>query len=376
MSDTGGGHRAISSAIRMAMSRLYGDTVDVTISDVFALGHKSLFDASTKLYTPLLRHAPWLYGWVYHLTDRPRLYSTLARQVELMDAPKIRRLLERTRPDVIVSVHSLSNRPLIKARAALGWDVPIIAVVTELVTVHQSWVDPRIDLYLTATPETEAAVIGLGADPKKVLRFGLPVDERFGRVKARPADIRRSLGLDPDTLTALLIGGGEGAGGIGRIVTAADRARLNVQLIVVCGHNKTLKRRLEHRNLSIPTLVLGFVDSIPELMHAADVIVTKGGPGSISESLAAQRPVILTAITPGQEEGNDQFVERYGVGFAPRTLHGVIEALRVLSASPTSRDRLARNAARLSRPDSAAEVARAIIDFNGAWRGGGAARRE
>jgi len=363
MSDTGGGHRAISSAIQGALRRLYGIAAEVVISDVFALGHRSIFDASTRLYSPMLRHAPWLYGLVYHLSDRPHVYSTIARQVELMDSPKIRRLLEEARPDVIVSAHPLSNRPLLRARAALGWRTPIVAIVTELVTVHRSWVDPGLDLYVTATAETEAAVLGLGANPRRVLRLGLPVDERFGSVQARPADLRRALGLDPNTFTALLIGGGEGAGGLGRIVTAADRARLDVQLLVVCGRNRALRSRLEARHLGIPARIFGFVNNVPELMHAADVVVTKGGPQSIAEALAARRPMILTAITPGQEEGNDQFVERHGVGLAPASTAGVVEALRMLAANPAQRERLARNAARLSRPDAAANVARTVMEL-------------
>ena len=363
MSDTGGGHRAISLAVQGALRRLYGDSVEVIISDVFALGHRSIFDASTRLYSPMLRHAPWLYGLVYHLSDHPRVYSHIARQVELMDSPKIRRLLEETRPDVILSVHPLSNRPLLRARAALGWHTPIVAVVTELVTVHRSWVDPGLDLYITATPETEFAVLGLGANPRRVLRLGLPVDERFGSIQARPADLRQALGLDPDMFTALLIGGGEGAGGLGRIVAAADRARLGAQLLVVCGRNRPLKNRLESRRLHIPARIFGFVNDVPELMHAADVVVTKGGPQSIAEALAARRPVILTAVTPGQEEGNDQFVERHGVGLAPRSTAGVVEALRTLASNPEQRERLARNAARLSRPDAAANVARTVVEL-------------
>ncbi len=370
MSDTGGGHRAISSAVQGALRRLYGDSVEVLITDVFALGRRSVFDASTRLYSPLQRHAPWLYGLVYHASDHPRIYSTIARQVELMDSPKIRRLLEDTRPDVILSAHPLSNRPLLRARAALGWSTPIVAIVTELVTVHQSWVEPGLDLYITATAETEAAVIGRGANPRRVVRLGLPVDERFGAVQKSPEELRQELGLDPNAFTVLLSGGGEGAGGLGRIVERSQRAHLDAQLLIVCGRNGTLKSRLESRHLSIPARIFGFVNNMPELMHAADVVVTKGGPQSIAEALAARRPVVLTALTPGQEEGNDEFVERHGVGYAPASTAGVVEALRTLAANPAQRERLARNAARLSRPDAAANVARTVVDLVMARRSG------
>jgi 1,2-diacylglycerol 3-beta-galactosyltransferase len=362
MSDTGGGHRAISNAVRDSIHRQYGGSVETTISDVFALGRRTIFDDATRLYNPVLRHAPWLYGWVYHLSNKRPVYSTLGRQVALLDTPKIRRALVAAKPDVIVSIHPLSNRPLIKARAALGWDTPIVAIVTELVTVHRSWVDPGIDLYTTATPETQAAVLGMGADPRRVFQVGLPVDERFGNVEESPAEIRQRYGLDPDRFTVVMSGGGEGAGGLGRMISAADRAGLDAQFLIVCGRNGRLKNRLEAKHLRIPNRVFGFVDNMPELIHAADVVVTKGGPGSISEALAGKRPVILTAITPGQEEGNDQFVERHGVGFAPHSTAGVIESLRMLAGHPEQRARLARNAARLSRPGAAADAGRLIVE--------------
>jgi 1,2-diacylglycerol 3-beta-galactosyltransferase len=368
MSDTGGGHRAVSNSVRGALRRLYGDQVDPIVSDVFALGRKTLFERTTRLYSPMLKHAPWLYGLMYHITDRPRIYATLARQIELQETPQIQRHLAEINPDVILSIHPLSNRPLILARAELGLKTPIIAIVTELVTVHRSWVDPALDLYVTATPETEAAVLGLGADPKKVVQLGLPINERFGGVTTPPAAIRRRLGLDPHAFTVFLMGGGEGAGGLSRIVAAADRARLDAQLIVVCGRNRALRSRLENRPLNLNASILGFVDNVPELMHASDVVVTKGGPTSIAEAMAAGRPVVLTAVTPGQEEGNDQFVERYGVGLAPRSKAGVIDVLRNLSAHPETRERLRRNCERVSRRDASANVAQLVMEV--AARGG------
>lgn len=362
MSDTGGGHRAVSNAVRGALRRLYGDQIDSTITDVFALGRRTLFESTTRLYSPLLKHAPWLYGFMYHLTDRPRVYSSLARQIEISETPQIQRLLSDIKPDLILSVHPLSNRPLILARAELGLKTPIIALVTELVTVHRSWVDPALDLYITATPETEAAVRGLGADPKRILQLGLPISERFGGVTTPAAVTRRQLGLDPHAFTVFLMGGGEGAGGLSRIVAAADRARLKAQLIVVCGRNRSLRNRLEKRPPGLDASILGFVDNVPDLMHASDVVVTKGGPTSIAEAMVTGRPVVLTAVTPGQEEGNDQFVERYGVGFAPRSTAGVIDALRTLSAHPEIRERLRANCQLVGRRDAAASVARVVME--------------
>jgi 1,2-diacylglycerol 3-beta-galactosyltransferase len=363
MSDTGGGHRAVSNAIAGALKRLYGSNVEVIISDVFALGPRTLFEAGTRLYSPVLRHAPWLYGLVYHWSDNPKVYAEIARQADLMETPRIQDHLAQVNPDIILSIHPLANRPLVRARAALGVRTPILAVVTELVSVHQSWFEPRLDAYVTATPETHSAVLGLGASPSVVHELGLPVNERFGSVQRTAFDVRRQLDLDPHEFTVLVFGGGEGAGRLGRTMAAINHARLKGQFVVVCGRNRVLRRRLESRAMHVSTRVLGFVTEMPELMHAADVVVTKGGPQSISEALASRRPVVLTAVTPGQEEGNDTFVERHGVGLAPSSTAGVVEALRTLASNPDLRLRLSRNAARLSRPEAAANVARLAYDM-------------
>ena len=291
------------------------------------------------------------------------IYSQIARQAEVMETPRIAEYLDQVKPDVILSIHPLANRPLIKARALLGVNTPILAVVTELVSVHASWVEPRIDVYTTATPETRSAVLGLGAASSAVHELGLPVNERFGSVQRTPFDIRRQLDLDPHEFTVLVFGGGEGAGGVGRVMSAISHARVKGQFVVVCGRNRPLRRRLESRSLHVPTRILGFVNNMHELMHAADVVVTKGGPQSISEALASRKPIVLTAVTPGQEEGNDTFVERHGVGLAPKSTAGVVEALRTLASNPELRQRLERNCARLARPEAAANIARLAYEL-------------
>ncbi len=55
-------------------------------------------------------------------------------------------------------------------------------------------------------------------------------------------------------------------------------------------------------------LVKGFVDNMPQLMCASDIIVTKAGPGTIGEALICGLPMVLNAFVPCQEEGNIPYV--------------------------------------------------------------------
>jgi len=363
MSDTGGGHRALSQAIAGAIARRYRDQAVVRIEDIFALPPQTLPERVTRLYGPVIRVAPWLYGRLYHSLNHRRRYEAFARLAARRMRQKISRLIETARPDIIVSTHPLANRPILDAIAADGRPIPVVAVVSELVSVHVSWVDPRLDLLNTATTETYQAVIRCGADPRRVRCVGLPVDERFGRVVLAPEELRMTMGLHPERFTALVIGGGEGAGGLARIVETIEAARLPLQLIVVCGRNERLRRRLEALPLQTPARIFGFVTLIPELMHAADVILTKGGPQTIAEALVSGRPVILTQTLPGQEEGNGTFVESRGVGFAPGPPRRVVENLARLVFDPSLRWWMTVNAQRVGRPEAAGQVARMIMDL-------------
>ncbi len=53
---------------------------------------------------------------------------------------------------------------------------------------------------------------------------------------------------------------------------------------------------------------LGFVTNMAEYMVAADLLLTKAGPGTIAEAASLGLPVLLTSFLPGQEEGNIDFV--------------------------------------------------------------------
>lgn len=59
---------------------------------------------------------------------------------------------------------------------------------------------------------------------------------------------------------------------------------------------------------------LGFITNMAEYMVAADVLISKAGPGTISEAAALSLPVMLTSFLPGQEEGNVDFVVDGGFG--------------------------------------------------------------
>lgn len=349
----------MAAAIRAALEEEHPG-VEVLIENIFDLSPLSVFEQATRLYGPCIRYAPWLYGFVYHLGNRPAAFDALNwTQRPLVE--KIATLLRECRPDVIVNTHPLANDPILDATNTLRHPIPVFASVSELVTVHRSWVDPRLALLNTATAESYESVRRWGALEDRVRCVGLPVHPRFARVTRSPESIRRSIGLDPYRTTALLVGGGEGAGGLEEVVREIDRASLPLQLIVVCGRNETLKEKLDEAGLRTPAQVYGFVKTMPELMRAADFVVTKGGPQTIAESLVVGRPVVVTQTLPGQEEGNGTFVESRGLGFGPRPTRQLVDRIAEVATNDELRRWLTTNALRHGRPDAARRVARMVV---------------
>jgi 1,2-diacylglycerol 3-beta-galactosyltransferase len=114
---------------------------------------------------------------------------------------------------------------------------------------------------------------------------------------------------------------------------------------------------------------------MPEMMRASDVIVTKAGPGTISEALACDLPIVLSGYVPGQEEGNVEYVLKNDVGVLARDPIELVDALRRLlkPGSEMLRRQLA-NARRLSRPRASFDIAQCILSYvpetskAGAWQ--------
>ena len=146
-----------------------------------------------------------------------------------------------------------------------------------------------------------------GIDPSKVILRGLPVRPSFWKPSSPKSVIRKQLGLDQNRKTVLLMGGGDGVGGIENIATHLARSlkKLDIssQMIVICGHNKVMTDSLS-ANLKpedkLKVSVKGFVNNVDQYMTASDCLVTKAGPGTIAESMIRGLPLVLSYYLPGQ----------------------------------------------------------------------------
>jgi 1,2-diacylglycerol 3-beta-galactosyltransferase len=91
------------------------------------------------------------------------------------------------------------------------------------------------------------------------------------------------------------------------------------------------------------------------------MLLTKAGPGTISEAISAGLPVILYDMLNGPEDGNVRYVVDHGAGvWAPRPGLVVEHVTRWLE-HPEERQRAAQACLRLARPRAAREIADLIM---------------
>jgi 1,2-diacylglycerol 3-beta-galactosyltransferase len=127
--------------------------------------------------------------------------------------------------------------------------------------------------------------------------------------------------------------------------------------VIVAGRNSKLEAELKEHTWENPTFIYGFTHAMPDFMRAANVIVTKAGPGTIAEALIAELPIILYDKLPGQEDGNVDYVVSEHVGvWAPEPL-AVVRALTRWICRPDERQRVAENCRLAARPDASRQIA-------------------
>jgi 1,2-diacylglycerol 3-beta-galactosyltransferase len=107
---------------------------------------------------------------------------------------------------------------------------------------------------------------------------------------------------------------------------------------------------------------------MPELMGAADVLLSKAGPGTICEALIAELPIILYHRISGQEEGNVTYVTDEGAGVWAPEPDEILATLKDWIAHPEKRQEAVDNAKKLARPQASREIARTIAEKAGMHR--------
>lgn len=328
MSDTGGGHRASAQAIDQALKEQFHGQFSVQIMDIWTDHANYPFNRFVPTYrylaaNPLLWRLFYTYG---HFPPTKLFTEVWSKQNSYQS---FKNAIVSADPDIVVSVHPLCQLmplgivgELNKNRKALNkGKIPFVTVVTDLGGAHSTWFDKRVDKCFIPSDEVYKIATKNGLKSDKLIQRGLPIRPQFWRSNNKSKEkMRHDLGLDPNAKTILLMGGGDGVGGLQGITKEVAKklkqSSKPSQVVVICGHNKKVsKNLLDHAwPENVKVHVKGFCNNIDEYMTASDCLVTKAGPGTIAEAMVRGLPIIISSFLPGQEAGNVPYVTNGGFG--------------------------------------------------------------
>lgn len=359
--DAGFGHRSAANAVAEALKEVRGDLCQVDIVNPLEDKRAPFFLRDSQSdYDRIVREMPELYRFGYDASSLPAPSAIVESALTVLLFDVMADVLKQYRPDAILATYPLYQSALNALFAVNRRFVPLLTVVTDLVTVHRLWFNKDVSTCLVPNDLVWSLAQANGIRYDRIKITGIPVHPTVVREQRAPAEIRAELGWQPDLPTFLAVGSR-------RVERLMDTLNvLNhfgqpVQIAVAAGKDHDLYQSLNAMDWHVPVHIYEYASNIPTMMHAADAVICKAGGLIVTESLACGKPLMLVDVIPGQETGNAEYVVSNGAG---ELVQSPIEALEALShwlgnGGQILRER-ARNAQRTGKPRAAYTTAELV----------------
>ena len=340
----GEGHNAAARGLHAACGEL---GIESEIGDCFtALGAR--YDISRKQYLALINRAPGIWAAAYACIDRvPLVELTLPFLAPVRRA--LAALLAEKKPRAVVSVYPVYGYLIAKLFPAAR-PFTLHTLITDSITINRAWHRCPSDTFIV--PNAASAEVLRARAVPAIHDLGFPVPPRF----ARDRPVRPEPERGPRVLYMINAGKSAAPGIVARLLDVPG-----IHLTVTVGRDEELRARVEAAAAGRPLEIHGWTPQMPELLMTHHLLIGKAGGATVQEAIAAQTPMLITQVVPGQEEGNAQLVfenECAALCPTPDALAAKIQQLFADDAAGWKRWHA--NIQRLSRPDAALQIARFV----------------
>jgi processive 1,2-diacylglycerol beta-glucosyltransferase len=354
----GEGHNSAARGIRDGLRKVAPHEVRVEVHDLFADTYGLLNDFVREAFLGMLNNASFIWRETYRRLDRQRSFSGNFK-VFFTLKKRLRALLERFGPDVIVSVYPAYPHILDEMLGPVG---PLggkrVVVVTDSLSVNAIWYRCSADYFVLPNEKSAAVLHHHGISHDKTKTFGFPVSPEFaetGVLRQPPSESRRRV--------LYLVNA--------RRSTASELVQKlgllpKIQLTVAAGRDRRLHKAIaKMRRFTLhPFTIVGWSEELPRLLRESHLLISKAGGAIVQEAFAAGCPMIVNHIIPGQEEGNARFLLETNSGAVATSDDKVIAAVKDAFANNAARwHAWSENIAQLSRPSASLDIARFLLSL-------------
>lgn len=362
----GAGHFSAARSIKEYLDTNYDD-VETHIVDCIEYINKYYNKLTSKTYDGLSKKAPIVWKGVYYSSEKwPVLKITSA--TNHLFALKLNKLIKEIKPDLIISTHFFASEMCTVLKRKNKLSCKIATVLTDYAP-HGQWLvhHEYIDYFFVAHSGMKSSLIEKGVDASKIFATGIPLSNKF-LLNYNKEDILEEFGLLPDKMTVLFFAGGSShfaRGTASNIFSSFIDDFPDIQVLTITGKSEHLKKEfeqlVEENNRGTSIKVLPFTDKVPQLMQVSDLVITKPGGLTTTESLASGLPIVVIDPIPGQEVENASFLEENGVAVWIRKKDNPKEILKDLFSNPDKLKSMKIKAKLLAKRNSTKDICETLL---------------
>jgi len=372
-SDTGGGHRSAVNAIDAAVKELIardsrGYTFELSSDTIVEKSHpvnKKFVD----LYNYLLGHKQeWMkyYYWfiqTFKPNDSELGYLIVKRYLS--------KLFAESEPDVIVSVHPMTNQYVARVLKDLGMAdrVKLLTVVTDPNgNFWRGWACPESALTVVPNSLSKQQLVEWGVPAEKIRIVGMPVNPQFLKApQTSRKEFMESLGLDAERTTIFLNSGWAGGGNMLDMYHQLSKTKKDIQIIFLCGRNEELYNKVKNAAAQspVPTAVMPYYDRMADIMSHVDLMVTKAGGLTTFEAISKKLPLVFDTITTPmpQELGTVQLLVKENLAYKVEKPEDILKIVENFTPIADRQNYKLPTRYSLDRTEAVYDIARMILGF-------------
>lgn len=363
----GGGHLSAAKSIKECIETNY-KTYSTELIDCMKYVNKTIDLITTHAYEGMAKMAPWVWGKVYSNSEKGPIAHISNNSNKLL-ALKLNKLLVEKSPDLIICTHPFASQMCAYLKRKGKLNAQLATVITDYAPHNQYLVGHEfVNYYFVAHPGMKQPIVDQGVDENKIYATGIPLSNKFLK-HFNKTQILESLELTKDKKTILFFGGGEFGLGKNRtydMFEAFLKLEHDFQVIAIAGKNEKMKTVFEdlvQKYQKHDTIkVLGYTNRVPELMRVSDLVVTKPGGLTTTESLASGVPLILINPIPGQEEENAEFFVNSNVAIWVKKHDNIDDILTYLLSHPQVIRKMKINAKLLAKKNSTKDICKILLE--------------
>lgn len=363
----GGGHLNAAKSINEYILENYKN-VDIELIDCMKYINKTIEKVTTSAYNEMAKKAPWAWGKIYADSQKGPLAHLSSRSNKIM-AIKLLKLLREKNADLIISTHPFGSQMCSYLKRKGKINSKIATIMTDFAP-HDQWLvgSDFTDYFFVAHDKMKKYLINKNIPEEKIFSTGIPISTRFTK-KYDKEKLLKEFNLQPGKQTVLFFGGGEYGLGKSKTFNIFEnliQANENMQVIAISGKNPEMKKEFENiiekHNKSNCVKLLSYTNKVPELMSISDLVVTKPGGLTTSESLASCLPMVIINPIPGQEKENAEFLENHGIAVWIKNSNESKMIFELLLSNKEKLEDMKKNTSILAKPFSTAEICKILLD--------------